>query len=288
MKILILGNGFLGKSLRRYLSESNYSIELVSRSTLVAGDFFDLLNEKNVRDVIDLIKPDVVINTIWITELSIYASSPLNHEYSAANINLGEICLEKGIKHFISFGTSAEYGEDPGACNSEKTACIPESVYAKSKYSTYQSLKRMYTNSNSRFTWVRIFQPYGKFQDSSRFIPTLVSNLRLGVEIKLRSPNTQLDWISSWDVSRAIEFLLKNDSPVAVDLGTSNPVYNFEVLNVIAHSLGLHSHAIELDPSAAQGIRRFVSDESFLIKVWEPQLTLQSGLQRLVQELEKN
>jgi nucleoside-diphosphate-sugar epimerase len=288
MKILILGNGFLGKSLCRYLSESNYSIELVSRSTLVAGDFFDLLNEKNVRDVIDLIKPDVVINTIWITELSIYTSSPLNHDYSAANINLGEICLEKGIKHFISFGTSAEYGEDPGACNSEKTACIPESVYAKSKYSTYQSLKRMYANSNSRFTWVRIFQPYGKFQDSSRFIPTLVSNLRLGVEIKLRSPNTQLDWISSWDVSRAIEFLLKNDSPVAVDLGTSNPVYNFEVLNVIAHSLGLHSHAIELDSSAAQGIRRFVSDDSFLIKVWEPQLTLQSGLQRLVQELEKN
>jgi nucleoside-diphosphate-sugar epimerase len=288
MKILILGNGFLGKSLDKYLSEGNYSVILISRGTRVGGNFFDLFKENTVREVIGLIRPDVVINTIWVTELSVYVDSHLNDDYAKVNIKLGEICIENGIKHFISFGTSAEYGEDPGACNSEKTLCIPESLYAKSKFNAYRGLTEIYANSNLRFTWVRIFQPYGNFQDSSRFIPTLVRNLRHGIEIKLRNPNSQLDWISSWDITRAIEFLLKNEAPVAVDVGTSNPVYNFEVLNIIAECLGVPSRKIEFGLSEARGISRFVSGDAFLLKSWEPQLTLPSGLQRLVRELEEN
>ena len=288
MKILILGNGFLGKSLHEYLSQGIHSISLISRSTIVGDSFFDFFREESIRCVIDLIKPDVVINTIWITESSIYASSPLNHDYASANIRLGEICIENRVKHFVSFGTSAEYGEDPGACNSENTTCSPESLYAKSKYHVFQNLSRIYENSNLRFSWVRIFQPYGKFQDSSRFIPALVSDLRRGIEIKLKNPNTRLDWISSWDVSRATELLLHNEAPVAVDIGTSIPVYNFEVLNTLALHLGLRSQIIEPDFSASRGISRFVSDEAFLSRVWEPQLTLSSGLQRLVREFEKN
>lgn len=288
MKILILGSGFIGKSLNNYFSNKEAMTSVASRSTRVGDKYFDLFDESTIRSLIDSVNPDVVVNTVWNTELSTYVMSPLNSEYAAANIKLGEICIEKGVRHLISFGTSAEYGENPGACDSDLTPCQPESIYAKSKFSAYQTLAKMYRHSILRFTWVRLFQPYGKYQDASRFIPNLIQTLRNGQEVELDNPNTQLDWISSLDVARAVDFVIKNETPVAIDLGSSRPVYNFEVLNMVKESLGLPLRTIESSVSSLNGTSRFVSSQSFLLQSWSPELSLPNGLQRLVCELEKN
>ena len=288
MKILILGNGFIGKSLNSYFSNKEVTISVASRSTKVGDKYFDFFDESTMRSLIDSVNPDVVVNTVWNTELSTYVKSPLNSEYSAANIKLGEICTEKSVRHLISFGTSAEYGENPGACNSDLTPCRPESTYAISKLSAYQTLAKMYSHSTLRFTWVRLFQPYGKYQDTSRFIPNLIKTLRNGMGVELKNPNTQLDWISSLDVARAVDFVIKNETPVAIDLGSSKPVYNFEVVNIVRESLGLPLQTIGSSVPSIDGISRFVSSQSFLLQSWSPELSLPSGLQRLVRELEKN
>ena len=80
MKILILGNGFIGKSLNSYFSNKEVTISVASRSTKVGDKYFDFFDESTMRSLIDSVNPDVVVNTVWNTELSTYVKSPLNSE----------------------------------------------------------------------------------------------------------------------------------------------------------------------------------------------------------------
>jgi nucleoside-diphosphate-sugar epimerase len=288
LRILILGRGFLGKSLETYLSDELGSRICLSRNSLVFDQYFNFFDETSLRRAIDEFKPEVVINTIWTTETGTYLNSPANLEFSIANINLAKICIEKEVEHLISLGSSAEYGDNPGACNAEVSPCNPENVYARSKFETFQAISDMYCDSSLRFTWVRIFQPYGKFQDSTRFIPSVVYSFSQNQAIKLKNPKVQLDWIHAIDVVRGIEFIIQNKTPMVVDLGGSTPLYNFQVVNVVAEIMGVDTPMTgSLDLVATEN-SRYVSRESFLLRSWKPTISLFDGVRSLVKDFEKN
>ena len=68
MKFLIFGgNGFLGSFLYEYLKK-NYSVHRVSRKKGI-GTFVGELNKKNILKILSKIKPDIVINTIALTDV---------------------------------------------------------------------------------------------------------------------------------------------------------------------------------------------------------------------------
>ena len=68
MKFLIFGgNGFLGSFLYRYLKK-NYSTYRVTRKKGV-GIYAKQLNQKNILKILIKIKPDIIINTIALTDV---------------------------------------------------------------------------------------------------------------------------------------------------------------------------------------------------------------------------
>ena len=288
MRILILGRGFLGKNLESYLSDELGSKICLSRNSPLGEEYFNFFDETSLRNAIETIKPEVVINTVWTTEAGTYLNSPANLNFSLANIKLAKVCIEKEVKHLISFGSSAEYGENPGACNAEVSPCSPENIYAQSKFDTFQAISNMYGKSSLRFTWVRLFQPYGKFQDLTRFIPSVIYSFSKNQPIELRNPKVQLDWIHSMDVVRGIEFIIQNKTPKVVDLGGSTPLYNFQVVDVIAEVMEVsRSFTAPLDVLETGNVR-YVSRESFLLRSWTPEISIFDGVRSLVEDFEKN
>ena len=288
MKILIFGDGFIARNLHLFLNREKFSIILVSRKTIVGSSYFDFFDLTKVQSVIQEHRPDIVINTVWNTELKSYAHSSLNLDYALTTVKLAETCIQNRVKHFISFGSSAEYGESPGACDAEQTPCKPESIYAQSKFDTYLRISGLYKFTQLRFTWVRIFQPYGFYQDVSRFIPHIIECFRTGRELVLEDANSQLDWIASIDISRGIEFILENETPEVLDFGTSVSLYNSEVVNVIARKVGVPTPRHQVSDVAIQSRIRFVSDSSFLIRNWTPQFDLEQGIEWLVSNVQKD
>jgi len=288
MKILIFGDGFIARNLHLFLNKENFSVILISRKTIVGSSHFDFFDLNKVQSVIQEYRPDIVINTIWNTELKSYAHSSLNLDYALTTVKLAEICIQNRVKHFISFGSSAEYGESPGACDAEQTVCKPESIYAQSKFDTYLRISGLYESTQLRFTWVRVFQPYGFYQDVSRFIPHVIECFRTGRELVLEDANSQLDWIASIDISRGIEFIMENDTPEVLDIGTSVPLCNSEVVNIIARKVGAPTRQHQVSDVATQSRIRFVSNSSFLIRNWTPQFNLEQGIEWLVSNVQKN
>ena len=287
MKILILGDGFIAKNLSLFLDKDKYSLITISRKSVVGADYFDFFNLSNLQIAIQEHSPDVVINTIWNTELISYTFSSLNLEYARTTVRLAEICIQNHVNHFISLGSSSEYGENPGACDADQTECKPESIYAQSKLDTYLQISELYKTTHLRFNWIRIFQPYGPYQDVSRFIPQVFEHLRTGGELVLKDANSQLDWITSIDISRGIEFILESDTPEVLDFGTSVPICNSDVVNVIARKVGVQQPRIQvLDSTKSK--TRFVSESSFLVRHWSPQFNLEAGIEWLVSNVQKN
>ena len=81
MRFLIFGgNGFLGSFLYKYLKKK-YSVYRVSRKKGI-GIYVNELNQKNILKVLSKIKPDIIINTIALTDVDECESNKKKALYS--------------------------------------------------------------------------------------------------------------------------------------------------------------------------------------------------------------
>lgn len=98
-KILVLGSsGLLGAFFKKNTSLSDtYNLFWHSSSDLTANEFFDALDEKKFLKNLDLIKPNIVINLIALTNVDL-CEVDINLSYKV-NVNVNVI-LNKWIEEF--------------------------------------------------------------------------------------------------------------------------------------------------------------------------------------------
>ena len=132
-----------------------------------------------------------------------------------------------------------------------------------------------------RFSWARIFQPYGLNQDSKRLIPYLINSIRLGRQIELKDSTTILDWITTRDIASAITWIISNVSPTEVDIGTSVGYSNLDLLTHLESHLGISCQREKLSSQALRTPQKFlVGKDSPLLKLgWRPSDNLNQGLE---------
>ena len=287
MRVLVVGgNGFLGKEIVQNLMASGNSVKSMSRSS-VRNDLSDqvigdIAKPKTYMDLLSGWNPEIVIQCAWVTEQKIYRESPQNESFAAQTLEFAENCYKTSTRHFIGLGSSAEYGTLQETCNAATTIPRPEDSYGRHKYQTYLGLHQIADNYGKRLTWARIFQPYGRGQDEDRLIPWAIKKLFVGEEILLNNPDTTLDWISSRDIARGIAWATVQDTPEAIDLGTSIGSTVEQVLKKLASLMKIDPKMIvtgdEYDPDKP-GTRLVVSKTSPLLKDgWLPKETLTTGL----------
>ena len=285
--VALLGaSGFIGRAIHAELEICGFSVvpfyshrAKSFENRLTSSVYVDFHNTSRCRELIGLLRPDIIISTPWVTSLPDYRTSPLNLQFKNSTISLAKIALEFETSHFICFGSSAEYGDDNLACDSSTSPINPLDLYSQSKYETYLELSSLFRCSTTRFNWLRVFQPFGEYQDSNRLIPYLVSELLAGRTPELREPNRISDWISSKDIADATIFSIKNVLPEILDIGSGIGTHNWELVNILMKILEIDSPRIETSISYSKSRGLVSSNLSAIFQAgWQPSASLHESL----------
>ena len=206
MKLLIVGGtGFIGKNLKNYFSNNvEYDVFAPTRQEL------NLSDDSACKDYLSKIKPDYVIHSavdIRSVENSLKAFFNIFNNHNS-------------FGHLIQIGSGAEYDKRnycPLMNESLFSKLIPIDTYGLSKYTIANTLE----NSNlKKFTNLRLFGNYGKYEDySRRFISNNICRVLAGYPIKMNR-NMLFDYIYVDDFAKFLEALLPR-------LPLSEVSYNF-------------------------------------------------------------
>lgn len=281
MRILILGYGFIGKYIAHQLESQGYEVLILSRNISITkkhnqiqGDVF---KDDDLNKVISW-QPTIIISTVWSTNHDSYSNDSNNINYANFSISLADFCNRIGVKHLIVLGSGAEYGNPKMASSAGATVLNPLSIYAAQKVYAFNSIKEI--DKKFRFTWARIFYPYAPNQNPKRLIPYLHSCLINQTQIVLRDSTSKFDWISTRDIALAVAWLVKNDSPIEVDIGTSISHTNIELLEEICSITHLnYKESMMTNLHITSNEVHAASRQSPLLNMgWKPLDSLNDGL----------
>ena len=150
MKILVTGSfGQLGRSLFNYL-KSNYEIFWTGRNIPLSekGFYLDICDRINLKELISLLKPDIVLNLAAMTNVDYCEEkSDLAKEINTTGVsNICDVFKGKIVQlstDYVFDGKNGPYGEDD--------AVSPLSVYGKTKLEA----EKIITSHNSNNLIIR-------------------------------------------------------------------------------------------------------------------------------------
>jgi len=283
MKILVIGNGYLASSIIERLISDGHVVRIYSRTSKarflceqICGDIFDY---ENLQKALTW-KPNVVINTVWITNPGSYKNDESNYEYAKFAIDLAEFVHQTGVGHLIVLGSCAEYGLRGEPSIGGITALAPQSLYAEQKVVALDGIKNLLRSSGSNFTWARIYFPYGPNQNKNRLVPYLIDSLRKSRSISLFDSTSRYDWITTRDIASGISWIINEQLYLEVDVGTSVGYTNIELLRNLEETMKMSCQTLlQMKDRADKSEVLIASHESSLLKSgWRPIDTLSSGL----------
>lgn len=211
-KVLVTGaTGFVGANIVRRLLKEGYDVHILTRKesnlwrlhdiySQLHDTKIDLKDFNKLKEVVENIQPDYIIH------LAIYGGRPgQTDEKSILNsnligtINLVEACSSIKYKCFINTGSSSEYGKKSTPMN-EDDLCNPNSMYGVTKASATMYCRFKALSDGKNIGTLRLFSPFGDYEDAGRLIPDLIVGSLINGKVKLGNPDAVRDFIYIDDV----------------------------------------------------------------------------------------
>jgi nucleoside-diphosphate-sugar epimerase len=212
-KVLITGaTGFVGSNLVRKLVRENYEVHVLTRNRSdrwrladIAGRInnhsADLLDSDRLKNTVEKIQPDIIFH---LATMAIYGGVHFPEKKVIENnlfgtINLINACDDIDYRCFINTGSSSEYGPKAHPMK-ESDVCEPVNVYGISKcastcYATFAAKTK-----NKPIINLRLFSPFGPYDDSRRLMPYVIASALHGKELNLADRNAVRDYVYIDDV----------------------------------------------------------------------------------------
>lgn len=222
-RVLVTGaTGFVGANLVRRLIRDNYEVHILTRETSnlwrikeIYSELIDwkvdLKEKETLKKVLKKIKPDYIIH------LAIYGGRPYEQDVDEiinsnflGTVNLIEATRDINYKVFVNTGSSSEYGSKKEKMQ-ENMICEPNTVYGIAKvgatlYCNYEASK-----NNKNIGTIRLFSPFGDFEDKGRLFPDIILSLLENKNVNLANPEAVRDFIYIEDViDLYMEIIKKN------------------------------------------------------------------------------
>ena len=214
---LIGGSGFIGKNLVNQFRE-NYEVHVIDK--FIDERFFS--ERPDVKTLkMDLVEeqvpadyplPDYIINlaSIVTAERNFALFDGLISSNLKVLLNLYERYKEeKNLKLFIQFGSSEEYGNEGSPFKETMREC-PNSPYALVKQLTVNTALMLHGNYGFPVMVVRPGNLFGKYQNTSKFIPYVIQQLKANAPLNVTPCEQKRDFIYAEDFAWCIEQLVKN------------------------------------------------------------------------------
>lgn len=305
-EILITGaTGFIGANLTRYLINLGCRPHIIIRkeSNLwrinkflkkVNLHYVDLRDKERVKQTISRIKPKVIYHC------ATYGGYPYEKDFYKiiqtniiGTLNLLNACTRFNFDCFINTGTSSEYGIKKQPM---KESDLPEPLtdYGVSKASVTLFCQTVARREKLPIVTLRLFSPYGYYEEQNRLIPTVILSCLNKESPKLSSPRSIRDFIFVEDVMEAFIKVVENSDKI-----------KGEILNIgygRQHSVGdIVSKIISLVPEKVKPLWQSVSNPRIEPSIWvadisktkkllnwHPRHNLDQGLKKTIDWFRKN
>jgi nucleoside-diphosphate-sugar epimerase len=307
MRVLITGaTGFIGANLAHFfvnekadvhilLRESSNTWRINSILSRLNKHYCDLTDREDTKRVISEIRPNKVFH------LAMYGGYPfqndslkmINTNY-IGTINLLDACIEGGFDCFINTGSSSEYGikEKP---MKESDLLEPINIYGASKSAATLYCQALAKKYNLPIFTLRLFSPYGYYEESTRLIPYLIVSMLKNQKIKISSPYAVRDFIFIEGVIDAfIKIIDKKDQiPLGtiLNVGSGSDTKVIEVFKILKEIVVYKmDFTVEGFPRESGVLRVWRADTEEIQKIlgWYPKYNLENGLIKTVKWFREN
>ena len=254
-RVLITGGaGFIGANLtRKLVSFPDFEIFVIEKRNTNLWRIKEIINKINIKylDLEDSEKLSKTVNEIrphivfHLASYGVYPSFQADlRKMIRTNIE-GTLNLINSLKnhHILSFiytGTCSEYKEKKSKLK-ENDSIDPLNVYAITKLTAGLLLKKLAKENNLPVINLRLFTPYGYYEDKQRLIPYIILNALNNKKIELSSPNYVRDFIFIEDVIDIFLRTIKsnhNYQGEIFNIGSGKQYRIKEVINIVEKLLG--------------------------------------------------
>jgi nucleoside-diphosphate-sugar epimerase len=289
--------GFIGSCLARRLTELGAGVHIFARKQSnrwrirnlqqISEHEVDLRDADVVQSAVSKIQPDVVFH------LAAYGGYPFQGNIGEmvetnvqGTINMLTAMASLNYQCFVTAGSSSEYGTKPFAMT-EVDLLEPINAYGVTKAAATLYSRYLARSTSRPISILRLFSPYGPYEEPSRLVPYAIKNCLTGQDLNLTSGTQVRDFVYIDDVVEA--FLLVALNPpqpgeiLNIGSGTQNTVR--EVVERIARLCGpksrLHWGALAPRPFETT---TWLADTSKARRLlgWRPRISLDEGLSRTI------
>jgi len=211
-KVLITGaTGFIGANLVRRSLREGANVCVFTRKTSnkwrikdvlkdLHEEYVDLMNYDAVKKAVFKFKPEVIFHTatyggyIYQNDENKIISTNIN-----GTVNLVTACMGVGFEAFVNTGSSSEYGikNEP---MQEGDLLVPFNVYGVSKAAATLFCQAKALSCNMPIVTLRLFSPYGYYDEPSRLISSIILGCLSGEAIELSLSSSVRDFVFIEDV----------------------------------------------------------------------------------------
>ncbi len=289
-------SSLIGKNFCKYLLSNGYSFTVIARAESKL-DFME--NEKNIsiykynKSISELvgkipkIKDGVFIHLAWAgvfgTEKDIPSQITFNIPELIYSIELSN-SIE--IKHWIGFGSQAEYGNINSKNKIDENFPLnPITLYGKSKVICSNVARELCKTYNIEYSWLRLFSSYGPNGTHKWFIDYLIDEMKNNKVLNVTKCEQYLDYLHVDDISELLVLLSKTKGIGVANLGSGKAVQLKKILETI-HTITNSKSVINygaLEYKSDQGMFN-EADISKLSKMtgWKPKIGIEDGLSDMI------
>ena len=220
---VIGSSGFIGKSLQRHDLTGNLVLWSHRFNTNATENYFDLLNFKT-WDSLCASKPKNVLLLSW-PGLPNYQGEFHLTKNLTQSINLIDRLIDAGCESLTVAGTCYEYGLKSGSLK-ETDPAEPVNMYGIAKDALRRFVAIKCSRAGVKWTWLRIFYPYGEGQNPKSLYPSLVKAINQKSEFFPMSSGKQIrDFVSAHYLAKCILQLASSGCQnEIVNLGSGTPM----------------------------------------------------------------
>lgn len=300
MRILVTGaTGFVGACLARRLVAEGYDVHIFTRSSSdkwrirdllphVTEHDVDLRNSERIRERIALIRPEVIYHAAVYGGFSFQNEAEFIYALNfQGTVQLLSACEQVGFSAFINLSSSSEYGMKSTSMQ-EDDLLEPVGDYAVSKAAATLYCRSRAVERQLPIVTLRLFSPYGPWDDPNRYIPYVIRTLLAGQHPQLTVPRSVRDYIYIEDVVEACMSAMREKacygeiinigSGDQVSIGKVADLLKEQIANGIEPQWGMSLHK-RLEPTVWRA--NIVKAKRLLH--WEPKITMQDGLSQTVE-----
>ena len=305
-RILITGaTGFIGSNLLRRCVKYGADVSIFIRKnsnlwrikdvmSYVKTFKVDLVDKETVKKNVNKINPEIIFHAAVYGALVSQSDRKRMMEVNLqGTLNLLDCCKKFNFELLVNSGSSSEYGLKTQPMR-EDDILEPFSPYGASKAMASLYAQKIAKDYEKPIITLRLFSPYGYFEDYNRLIPAVILSCLRGKHIKLSSPRSVRDFIFIDDVVDAYfkAFEMRGKIPGGIFNVGSGTQYKIE--DVVKKIITLTGSKVKpewgslknsrIEPSRWQANRDKAEKELH----WVPLQTLDEGLTKTINWFKKN